>query len=295
MDWFYAKDGERVGPLSESSLEQRLATGEVTPETLVWCRGMEDWAPLATIRSKPLEGPPRYDAPADPRSRCHECEALFPADELIRIGGRATCAGCKAFVLQKLQEGLLGADPCKAWREANFVVTPLVSELPKRCVQCNRPVEGKTKLLQHSWSPSVAIGGVVFGAAAVVYFLGVVISGRRDGGFAVEFFVLAAILNGVVSWIYSRRIRVGICLCQEHGKRRSDLGVVMVIGFVTALIAIFLGWAGLVIGIVLAVVSAVVGFIRGHLLMPRKVSGGHVWLKGAGKPFLDSLPEWPGE
>ena len=293
MDWFYAKDGERVGPLSESSLEQRLATGEITPETLVWCRGMEDWAPLATIRSKPLEGPPRYDAPADPRFRCHECEALFPADELIRIGGRATCAGCKAFVLQKLQEGLLGADPCKAWREANFVVTPLVSELPKRCVQCNRPVEGKTKLLQYSWSPVVS--HYVGGAITLAVVLALTFSERMLGEFSIELFVLALILNGVVSWFYGRRIRVGVGLCPEHGRRRSVLGWGMAIGFFAAFSVSVLGGPGLVIGIVLAVVSAVVGFIRGHLLMPRKVSGGHVWLKGAGKPFLDSLPEWPWE
>jgi hypothetical protein len=45
----------------------------------------------------------------------------------------------------------------------------------------------------------------------------------------------------------------------------------------------------------MALGGAVTGIVRGSLVTARKADATHVWLKGAGKPFLDSLPEWPGE
>jgi len=55
-EWHYAKDGQKVGPVSAKELEKLVTTGEISAETLVWTSGMENWHPLSQtpfIRSLP--------------------------------------------------------------------------------------------------------------------------------------------------------------------------------------------------------------------------------------------------
>jgi Leucine-rich repeat (LRR) protein len=42
-DWFYAKDGERLGPISESKLRSLISEREIGPNNLVWTDGLEEW------------------------------------------------------------------------------------------------------------------------------------------------------------------------------------------------------------------------------------------------------------
>jgi membrane protease subunit (stomatin/prohibitin family) len=42
--WHVAENGAPVGPFTTAQLEQAIAAGRVTRETLVWTRGMEGWA-----------------------------------------------------------------------------------------------------------------------------------------------------------------------------------------------------------------------------------------------------------
>lgn len=39
-DWYYAKDGEPCGPVSEPELIKELGTGKLDRTTLVWTEGM---------------------------------------------------------------------------------------------------------------------------------------------------------------------------------------------------------------------------------------------------------------
>jgi hypothetical protein len=43
--WFYAKDGQAIGPLSTPEMHQLIGEGACTRLTLVWTRGMRDWLP----------------------------------------------------------------------------------------------------------------------------------------------------------------------------------------------------------------------------------------------------------
>ena len=55
-EWFYGKHGQQYGPMDEATLRARAATGEVGPDDLVWCEGMEGWKPLREIFD--FGGPP---------------------------------------------------------------------------------------------------------------------------------------------------------------------------------------------------------------------------------------------
>ena len=41
--WFAAVNGQQVGPLDESGLQQKVAAGQITRSTLVWKNGMAQW------------------------------------------------------------------------------------------------------------------------------------------------------------------------------------------------------------------------------------------------------------
>ena len=43
--YFIAKDGKQAGPFTNEVLQQKIAAGEFTRETLVWKAGMDQWAP----------------------------------------------------------------------------------------------------------------------------------------------------------------------------------------------------------------------------------------------------------
>ena len=58
VEWYYAKDAERVGPVSYHELRGLIENGHVAQDDLVWTRGMEDWRPARDVAE--LQQP--YDA-----------------------------------------------------------------------------------------------------------------------------------------------------------------------------------------------------------------------------------------
>ena len=120
MTWYYVKDGEAAGPVSNEELRSKLRLGSILPTTLVWRSGLTEWqaagkiAPqiippqtlsLAPVMAAPPElggGPP----PVLPHFFCTVCGTIIPADQLVRLGARAVCARCKPTYLQQTREGL---------------------------------------------------------------------------------------------------------------------------------------------------------------------------------------------
>ena len=47
--WYYARKGERYGPVPQSELGRLLAGGEIKPSDYVWTRGMPSWQPAETV------------------------------------------------------------------------------------------------------------------------------------------------------------------------------------------------------------------------------------------------------
>lgn len=49
MNWFYAKDGQQIGPVEFSEIERLQAEGQLTGDSLVWQRGSPNWVKLSTV------------------------------------------------------------------------------------------------------------------------------------------------------------------------------------------------------------------------------------------------------
>lgn len=59
-EWYYAKDNEKSGPISEAELRQRASSGQLAPTDLVWTHGMLQWANASTVHGlfAAVSGPP---------------------------------------------------------------------------------------------------------------------------------------------------------------------------------------------------------------------------------------------
>src|SRR5262245_42211548 len=116
MNWYYAINGRRFGPVSEARLEELRRTGEVHDDTLVWRSGFADWRSLRDALSRGSE--------ASPEDRiCSECRRFFPQSELICVNRAWICAECKPLFLQRLSEGVVSAlGVGELWRQDRLVI-----------------------------------------------------------------------------------------------------------------------------------------------------------------------------
>jgi len=165
MDWYYVRNGERVGPLNDRQFSECVASGEVTAETLVWHEGMADWAPYEQVRTaEPTEDMPSRDVV------CSECGRTFPRDETVMIEGVPVCAECKPRALQKLQEGVtLGG----TWRYGGFwirggakIVDGIITSIAGAAVKM-----GVSLLLVGAVSPEAVRGETAFGLIFFINFV----------------------------------------------------------------------------------------------------------------------------
>ncbi len=78
-EWYYAKNGQQLGPVSTAVITQMASTGQLAPGDLVWREGMPNWAPAHTVRAIYPETPPTASAvPAAPASAEAQVYGLSP-------------------------------------------------------------------------------------------------------------------------------------------------------------------------------------------------------------------------
>lgn len=108
MQWYYVRDKERVGPISESEFQALVREGAITRGTLVWRRGMEEWQRYGDVVGRGEKSAPAADEQVDAAEvhNCVECGSAFPLDEMVSYGDSRVCASCKPVFFQRLKEGV---------------------------------------------------------------------------------------------------------------------------------------------------------------------------------------------
>lgn len=100
-NWYYAKDGERLGPFSSGDIERMIVLGNLAPVTNVWREGMENWKKASETELAPLFS----KAPDSGEfSNCSLCKRSFAVVDLVDVVGHVVCADCKPLMLRSLQE-----------------------------------------------------------------------------------------------------------------------------------------------------------------------------------------------
>ncbi len=64
MQWYYANNGQRSGPVSDVEFQALVRAGTVGPETLVWRQGMANWQPYREVTGAPAATPAGEPSPA---------------------------------------------------------------------------------------------------------------------------------------------------------------------------------------------------------------------------------------
>jgi uncharacterized RDD family membrane protein YckC len=100
MDWYYAEDSERKGPVSEPDFNELVRTGRIRPETQVWREGWPDWRPFSAT------GGVTTTADGVTSARCVECSRAFPTTEMVQYQDSFVCPDCKPVFFQKVKEGI---------------------------------------------------------------------------------------------------------------------------------------------------------------------------------------------
>jgi len=99
-DWYYSRQGQRLGPIEEADFHQKIESGEIHQETFVWRKGMENWQKYGELYyGESYQSAALY--------RCYECGRSFPVDEMVRHYQYMVCAECKPVFFQRLQEGAI--------------------------------------------------------------------------------------------------------------------------------------------------------------------------------------------
>ncbi len=107
MKWYYADNGEQIGPVSEENFQRLVREKKISSKTLVWHSGMSDWQEYDEVRDPDAEIELKTKITgASGESRCSECAKVFPRDDMIRYGDSWVCASCKPAFFQKLKEGI---------------------------------------------------------------------------------------------------------------------------------------------------------------------------------------------
>lgn len=50
VEWWYSKDGKRLGPVAGSQLQKLIKDNDIGPLSLVWREGMDEWTPLSEVQ-----------------------------------------------------------------------------------------------------------------------------------------------------------------------------------------------------------------------------------------------------
>ncbi len=95
-EWFYREDGENVGPVSQQELQTHFQQDGVSPDTLVWKEGMDDWLPYTRIASL-HEDDGEY-------ATCAVSGERWPKADLIPFGDRWVTAENKGILAQRMEE-----------------------------------------------------------------------------------------------------------------------------------------------------------------------------------------------
>ena len=109
MEWYYERNGEQCGPVSEVELHALLRAGEFASRNLVWKKGMADWVPYSEAFSSPPSSPAVTRRAVEPPHDAGFGNRLPSSRELRavareRMAGHWGIAALVVFLRQLLQQ-----------------------------------------------------------------------------------------------------------------------------------------------------------------------------------------------
>jgi hypothetical protein len=176
-------------------------------------------------------------------------------------------------------------------RAGRLVRMRVEAPLPDRCIRCNGPADGYRLKRAPFWRPDWW-RWTSWGSVLSVFALGWIVPEVWIAFWPV------VILVWVIDMFVRRRVEVGIGLCRAHRRLRAGVLAGFALCWLT-IIAMVAGslaspgrpfyfewfWVGVV-----AMLAAGAAVSLLYRMQVSDLQADQMWLKGAGKPFLESLP-----
>jgi uncharacterized RDD family membrane protein YckC len=102
MRWYYEKDNQKIGPVTDADIDQLAAQGTVTSGTRVWNEETSQWLTYGQLTGGPAA---QHAASPAAQAYCSQCGRKYATDDLIQYQGMTICAACKTVFFQRLKEG----------------------------------------------------------------------------------------------------------------------------------------------------------------------------------------------
>ncbi len=138
MSWHYAVGGAQRGPIDDGEFERLVASGEITPETLVWRAGMAGWQPLRDVRGAlvPAEAPVPPEAHVQAQSAPGPTPAPQPTIDPDAAFARIVAEGRRVSVFDSLRRGwdLVFAGPGESIGVSALVILTIIGAGLLPCV-----------------------------------------------------------------------------------------------------------------------------------------------------------------
>ncbi|MEY4384829.1 MAG: hypothetical protein RLY20_112 [Verrucomicrobiota bacterium] len=277
MNWYYVENGQQVGPMPEAQLDALAQNGTINEATLVWCDGMADWQPLSAVRPSavsqlpPVLPPILSPLPVAPETVCVECGLVYAPGDLIKLNNCFVCATCKPKFIQRMAEGIANPSIAKqVWKSKKEVVLGDGTPLPDRCICCNEPANGYRlkRKLTYTPNPHMAL-------------------------------LVGVLIYAIMTRNQRKQSTVLVGMCEKHRSARKRDIILGLSGFVLGIAGLCVGAAFdngffAVVGVLLMIGGIILAAVRAQVISVSKIENNIVRFKGAGKPFLASLPDWTG-
>jgi len=262
MDWYYAIDADRKGPVNEEEFQRLVDQGVITPQTLVWRQGFSNWQPYAASTAPASAG----NAPeTNATVTCAGCGRSFASNDVIQLAEGSYCAACKPLALQRLKEGVSSNTAAEAIRkehishEASVQSIGLLYYLGGGLVVCFGVITLVRLLATAGGLSERGAAGLVavflLGLGAIQFWLGTGLRRLRKwariptgilSGIGLLGFPLGTIINAYVLYlIFSRKGRTvfsdeyqQVIQQTPHIKYRTSIIVWILIGLVVLLIGV---------------------------------------------------------
>jgi hypothetical protein len=279
MDWYYAENDARKGPISENEIRRLVSSGNIQPATLVWNSAMTAWQEAAATPLFPAASQP---PPAPKLPGHHICIITgkpFPESQMIKTEHGWVSAEGKDHYYQALREGApipVADGQTNARADGKYVVIPVSGgKLPLRCVKTNQPVTddrapSKTLYWCTPWVFLALLANILI--LAILYFvlrkkvivdIPLSVEGQR-----------IVTRHKTIAWL-SFFLGLGLLFWGITIVNTSDEGPIFMIA-----------------GFLLMLGSLVYGGRKAQALRVAKLRNGQAWLVGATPAFVGSLPKY---
>jgi len=107
MQWYYAVNGQRMGPVSETEFEKLVQNGTIKADTLVWRQGFANWQAYSTVA--PAAAAASGDAAGGTGEETEICAVSgqrYPKSQMIQYEGKWISAEHRDEFFQRLREGV---------------------------------------------------------------------------------------------------------------------------------------------------------------------------------------------